>query len=96
MTHLLSGLVAATYTAFNADGSLNLDPIEKHAELLARNGVSGVFVCGSTGESAAMTTAVLASVAVWPSCASVGAPLTALTLTATWPTSLPPRPSDTV
>ncbi len=49
MTHLLSGLVAATYTAFNADGSLNLDPIEKHAELLARNGVSGVFVCGSTG-----------------------------------------------
>ena len=56
MTHLLSGLVAATYTAFNADGSLNLDPIEAHAELLVRNGVSGVFVCGSTGEGVSMTT----------------------------------------
>lgn len=51
-----SGLIAATYTAFHADGSLNLNPIEKHADLLVRNGVKGVFVCGSTGEGVSMTT----------------------------------------
>jgi N-acetylneuraminate lyase len=52
----LTGLVAATFTAFNDDGSLNLAPIEAHAALLARNGVGGVFVCGSTGEGVSMTT----------------------------------------
>lgn len=56
MSLRLSGLVAATYTAFNADGSINLNPIAKHAELLVRNGVTGVFVCGSTGEGVSMTT----------------------------------------
>jgi len=52
----LTGLVAASFTAFHDDGSLNLAPIERHAELLARNGVTGVFVCGSTGEGVSMTT----------------------------------------
>lgn len=52
----LDGLVAAAYTSFCADGSLNLDPIDSHADLLARNGVRGVFVCGSTGEGVSMTT----------------------------------------
>lgn len=59
MTHPglhLTGLLAASFTAFHDDGSLNLDPIERHADLLARNGVSGVFVCGSTGEGVSMTT----------------------------------------
>lgn len=51
-----TGLVAASFTAFHDDGSLNLDPIESHAALLARNGVNGVFVCGSTGEGVSMTT----------------------------------------
>lgn len=52
----LTGLIAASFTAFHDDGSLNLEPIEDHAELLARNGVKGVFVCGSTGEGVSMTT----------------------------------------
>ena len=50
----LSGLVAASFTAFHTDGSLNLDPIESYAALLLRNGVSGVFVCGTTGEGVSM------------------------------------------
>jgi len=53
----LTGLIAASFTAFRDDGSLNLEPIERHAALLARNGVRGVFVCGSTGEGVSMTTA---------------------------------------
>ena len=52
----LTGLIAASFTAFHDDGTLNLDPIESHAALLGRNGVTGVFVCGSTGEGVSMTT----------------------------------------
>lgn len=52
----LNGLIAASFTAFDAGGSLDLEPIERHAALLARNGVTGVFVCGSTGEGVSMTT----------------------------------------
>jgi N-acetylneuraminate lyase len=47
----LTGLVAATHTAFHADGSLNLDVVERQAEHLLRNGISTAFVGGSTGES---------------------------------------------
>jgi N-acetylneuraminate lyase len=56
MTKRPHGLITATYTAFHADGSLNLSVIAKHADLLVRNGVKGVFVCGSTGEGVSMTT----------------------------------------
>lgn len=48
-------LVAATYTAFHPDGSLNLAPIERQAEALHRDGVRGAFVCGTTGEGMSMT-----------------------------------------
>jgi len=46
----LTGLVAAPFTPFRADGSLNVEAIEPMAELLISSGVSGAFVCGSTGE----------------------------------------------
>jgi N-acetylneuraminate lyase len=41
----------------HADGSINLDVIEKQAASLVENGVSGAFVCGSTGESLSLTVA---------------------------------------
>jgi N-acetylneuraminate lyase len=50
----LAGLVAASFTAFHTDGSLSLEPIERYAALLVRNGVNGVFVCGTTGEGVSM------------------------------------------
>jgi N-acetylneuraminate lyase len=46
----LTGLVAAPYTPFHADCSLNPSAIAPMAELLIGAGVSGVFICGSTGE----------------------------------------------
>ena len=46
----LSGLIAATHTAFNADGSVNYSVIGQQAELLQRQGVMGVYICGTTGE----------------------------------------------
>lgn len=53
----LAGLIAAPFTAFHADGSLNLEPIEDYAAMLCANGVSGVFICGTTGEGSSLTTA---------------------------------------
>ena len=49
------GLVAATFTAFHANGSLNLSAIERQAEELARQRLRGVFVCGTSGEFASLT-----------------------------------------
>ena len=46
----ITGLVAAPHTPMHADGSLRTDRIDELAGLLARNGVAGAFVCGSTGE----------------------------------------------
>src|SRR5258706_199283 len=51
----LTGLIAAPYTAFHADGSLNLPMIEKQAASLIANGVTGAFVCGTTGEGVSLT-----------------------------------------
>lgn len=51
----LHGLVTATHTPFHADGSLNLDVVEKQAAFLLERGVSTVFVGGSTGESHSLT-----------------------------------------
>jgi len=51
MNSRLRGLVAATHTPFHSDGSLNVAAVEQQAELLLRNGVTTVFIGGSTGES---------------------------------------------
>lgn len=52
-----TGLIAATHTPFAADASVNLTAIEKQAEALVRDGVTGVFICGTTGEGLSMTVA---------------------------------------
>jgi N-acetylneuraminate lyase len=50
-----SGFIAAPFTPFHPDGSLRLEVIPQQAQALAANGVSGAFVCGSTGEGASLT-----------------------------------------
>jgi N-acetylneuraminate lyase len=47
----LHGLVAATYTPFKADGSLNLAAVEAQAAQLLENQVPVAFIAGTTGES---------------------------------------------
>jgi N-acetylneuraminate lyase len=49
------GLVAATFTAMYPDGAINLDIIERQAELLIEQGLRGAFVCGTSGEFASLT-----------------------------------------
>jgi len=57
MTQKLNGLIAAPFTPMNADGSLNAGLIPQQARLLTDNGVSGAFICGTTGEGLSLTTA---------------------------------------
>lgn len=57
MDFRLTGIVAAPYTPFHADGSLNVAVIPAYADMLLESGVSGVFVCGSTGEGHSLTVA---------------------------------------
>jgi len=51
-----TGIIAPAFTAFNKDGSLNLDPVPAYAGFLKNAGVNGVFICGSSGEGLLMTT----------------------------------------
>lgn len=48
-------LIAPPHAPFHADGSLNLDTVEKQAEHFDRTGIAGVFVSGTTGESQSLT-----------------------------------------
>jgi N-acetylneuraminate lyase len=57
MDFRLTGLVAAPYTPFHADGGLNITMIPAYADMLLESGVSGVFVCGSTGEGHSLSLA---------------------------------------
>ena len=51
----IKGLIDAPFTPFHEDGSLNLAPIPEYAALLARNGLRGVFINGSSGEGYMLT-----------------------------------------
>ena len=53
-TQHLKGLIAAPFTPMHKDGSLNLSVIPAYYEMLKANGVSGAFICGSTGEGVSM------------------------------------------
>ena len=55
-TPLLTGLVAATFTPMKSDGCLDLQRIAAVCDFVLGQGVDGLFVCGSTGESPSLTT----------------------------------------
>lgn len=59
----LEGLIAAPFTPMTPDGALCIPVLAKYADLLVEQGVRGVFICGTTGESASLTTAERRSVA---------------------------------
>ena len=55
MQYELSGLVAATLTPLRADGSIDVEPIPRIVDHLEKTGVSGIYICGSTGEGISLT-----------------------------------------
>ncbi len=48
------GLIAATFTPFDANGELKLEVVPAYAKHLKEGGIKGVFVCGSSGEGLLM------------------------------------------
>lgn len=55
MAFRLTGLIAATYTPLHEDGSLNLDAVPAMVDFLERAGVTGLYICGSTGEGMSLS-----------------------------------------
>ena len=53
----VTGLVAATFTPFHADGSLHLEQVPLVVDHLVQQNIRGIFVCGSTGEGPSLTIA---------------------------------------
>lgn len=51
----LNGLVAATYTPFRSDGVIDYGIIPGMVDHMIERGVSGFYVCGSTGEGESLT-----------------------------------------
>ncbi|MHC5057801.1 MAG: dihydrodipicolinate synthase family protein [Planctomycetota bacterium] len=72
----LSGLVAAPHTPMRPDLTVDLEHIGAQAEFLGANGVSGAFVCGTTGEGVSLTLDERRSVVeAWRSAAPAGMPV---------------------
>ncbi|HRN58388.1 MAG TPA: dihydrodipicolinate synthase family protein, partial [Agriterribacter sp.] len=59
----LSGLIAAPFTPMLANGAVNTAIISAYYAMLKANGVTGAFICGSTGEGVSMTMAEKKAVA---------------------------------
>src|SRR5688500_6786663 len=51
----IEGLIAAAFTPFHEDGSLNFSMIPALVDKLVNDGLKGIFVCGSNGEGPNMT-----------------------------------------
>ena len=49
------GLINAPFTPFYENGEVNLEPIPAYAAMLAKNGIKGVFINGSSGEGYMLT-----------------------------------------
>ena len=52
----LKGLIAAVFTPMDSSGNINLSVIEPYAQLMVESGMTGIFVCGTTGEFSSLTT----------------------------------------
>lgn len=49
------GLIDAPFTPFHANGDVSLEPIRAYVAMLAKNGLKGVFINGSSGEGYMLT-----------------------------------------
>ena len=49
------GLIDAPFTPFCENGEINTEPIPRYARMLAKNGLKGVFINGSSGEGYMLT-----------------------------------------
>ncbi|MDP2415760.1 dihydrodipicolinate synthase family protein [Daejeonella sp.] len=67
----LQGLISAPFTPFDNMGEVNLSLIPDYYKFLKSNGVTGAFICGSTGEGVSLTLAEKKAVAeAWAACSN--------------------------
>ena len=67
----LKGLIAAPFTPMDANGDLNLSIIPSYYSFLKHNGITGAFICGSTGEGVSLSLSEKKAVAeAWAKCTS--------------------------
>jgi len=73
MTEHIEGLVAAPFTPMDSGGALALGAVGPYADLLARSGVAGAFIGGTTGESLSLAVEERLSLAeAWTAAAPAG------------------------
>lgn len=51
----IKGLVVAPFTAFLPNGDVDVEKVAIQHQYYRKNGISGAFVCGTTGEASALT-----------------------------------------
>jgi N-acetylneuraminate lyase len=51
----IEGLIAATFSTFNKDGSVNPGLIQPLVEKLINDGIKGIYICGTNGEGPNLT-----------------------------------------
>jgi N-acetylneuraminate lyase len=54
-TMRIEGLIAATFSTFKKDGSVNIELIPPIVEKLIDDGIKGIFICGTNGEGPNLT-----------------------------------------
>jgi 4-hydroxy-tetrahydrodipicolinate synthase len=52
---IIPGIIPALITSFDASGNLDMEGIKTNVEFLIEKGISGLLICGSTGEAATLT-----------------------------------------
>lgn len=55
MINQIKGLIAAPFTGFTIDGEVDIKAVARQKKFYKDNGISGVFICGTTGEGSALT-----------------------------------------
>lgn len=81
-TKKLQGLIAAPFTPMHPDGTLNLKLIPAYYEMLKVNGITGAFICGSTGEGVSLSLQEKKAVATaWAACTKNDTQFTVMPLT---------------
>lgn len=51
----IKGMICAPFTAFDRDGAVDLAKVGEQSAYYKKNGIAGVFACGTTGEGSALT-----------------------------------------
>ncbi|MGZ3757825.1 MAG: dihydrodipicolinate synthase family protein [Mucilaginibacter sp.] len=79
----LQGLIAAPFTPMDKSGNINPSLIPAYYRFLKHNGITGAFICGSTGEGVSMTVTEKMKVAeAWAACTAGDTEFKVMTLLA--------------